>query len=123
MTREIWVNKDLLILALDIATYTDTDGTARANVSVKFDNAGDPKPAGSVSVTVTACTPGKDPISPTTESSRTEPYGGAMAGPAEGLSIDLSRLMIYGPQPGQTWYLAVIKYYGNAVDSGWYQKL
>lgn len=121
MSRDIPVMKDLVVVLASAETYTDPSGAPRANVTVIFDNPGDPKPAGAVRVSVTAHTPAQNDIDDP-ESSLAEFYGADVAAGAGGLSIRVDGLLISSYLPEKTWYLIELGYLSSVVDSRWYQK-
>jgi len=122
MTRELPVFKDMLVTRVDISTYVDSEGVIRADLTVRFDNSGDPKEAGLVRAVATAYTPGQNPILPESESTRAECCNEPVPSGARGLSLRLFGLLIYARDPDTTWYYVELIYNGTAVDSGWYQK-
>lgn len=121
MTRDIAVMKDMIIILVAAETYVDQSGAFRANVTVVFDNPGDPKPAGVVRVSVTAHTPAQNDINDP-QSAQTEFYDAQAAGGATGLSIKIFALLVSSYLPDKTWFLVELGYMSSVVDSKWYQK-
>jgi hypothetical protein len=121
MTRSIVVGKDMYIVLVFAETYVDQKGAARANVTVAFDNPGDPKPAGAVRLQVTAHTAAQSDISDP-ESRAVEYFGSDIEAGASGLTVKVNGLVISPYLPQKTWYYIELGYMSSVVDSRWYQQ-
>jgi PKD repeat protein len=115
------VQKDLLITNVSIEAYKDDNSIDRANVTVKFDNKGDAKTTGNVTVTVTAFKADKSAIT-TGDFKLSKTNGGLVDSNSQGNTMTVQALLIDNANPAGTWYWVEISYGGNVIDSGWYQK-
>lgn len=120
-TINIEVVKDLVITNVSIETYKDDNSIDRANVTAKFDNKGDAKTAGNVTVTVTAFKADKSAIT-TGDFKLSKTNGGLVDSASIGNTMTVPALLIDNASPDSTWYWVELAYMGNVIDSGWYQK-
>jgi PKD repeat protein len=120
-TISIEVVKDLVITNVSIENYKDDNSIDRANVTVKFDNKGEAKTSGNVTVIVTAFKSDKSPIT-TGDFKLSKANGGLVDSNSQGNTMTVVALLIDNANPTGTWYWVELAYMGNIIDSGWYQK-
>jgi PKD repeat protein len=120
-TINIEVVKDLVITQVSIETYKDDNSIDRANVTAKFDNKGEAKTAGNVTVTVTAFKADKSAIT-TGDFKLSKTNTGLVDSNSQDNTMTVKALLIDNASPAGTWYWVEISYMGNVIDSGWYQK-
>jgi PKD repeat protein len=121
MIRSIVVGKDMYIVMVMAEMYVDQKGTPRANLSVTFDNPGDPKPPGAVRLSVSAHTAAQSDIADP-ESHAVEYYGAEAPHGATGLTIRVSGLLLSPYLPQKTWFYIELGYMSSVVDARWYQQ-
>jgi len=120
-TINIEIVQDLVITEVTIQTYKDDNSIDRGNVTVKFDNKGEAKTAGNVTVTVTAFKADKTAIT-TGDYKLSKTNGGLVDSNSQGNTMTVPALLIDNASPDGTWYWVEIAYMGNVIDSDWYQK-
>lgn len=117
-TISLEVVKDLVITEVTIGTYKDNNSIDRANVTVKFDNKGDAKVAGSINLTVKAYQ--SDKVTFIEEKSKATT--GLVDSNSEANTMSVKELLVSNISPDTTQYWVELSYMGNVIDSGWYQQ-
>lgn len=112
----ITVVQDLKLVNVTIVPYKDNNNLSRANITIKFDNPGDAKAAGTVNLTVKAYQADKT----TFIDSKFKVFDAPIGGGTQGATATITELLISNIDPNTTQYLVEIAYLGNLIDSGWY---
>ncbi|MGQ9582003.1 MAG: PKD domain-containing protein [Thermoplasmatota archaeon] len=117
VSLNITVEKDLTITNVSALVYKDDNNISRANVTVKFDNRGDAKTAGTINVTVTTYQADKT----TMIESKSKSNGGLVDSSSVDNTMSVLEILISNIDPNTTWYYVEIAYEDNVVDTYWYQ--
>lgn len=117
-TVSLNVEKDLIITEVTIASYKDDNNVSHANVTIKFDNKGDAKVAGSINITVKSYQSDKTTFIEEKSKSTT----GLVDNDSTGNTVTVRELEVSNIDPDTTQYWVELSYMDNAIDSGWYPK-